>query len=238
MREKLELQRIQSLDGKWNRDWMSTWQLDSPIGVNNSSRYKCFTEVEAKADKLLSANHQALDGFRLKPPSNSREYNNDAVEWHNILVRLFCSGPLKALAQVLLNLQQKYFVLVIDECSQLDTTRTEDKELSGIPRWGMSLIALKRIIKAADVLSLEGFSFWFLLLDTSSSIPDLRSRGPNAPSSRLTPNHVPLPPWPYLGFNQMVNKRHSSDIQRPSDVLSVQHLKAYGRPVSGDNPSH
>ena len=97
----------------------------------------------------------------------------------------------------------------------------------------MSLIALLRIIKASDKFDMQDITIWYLLLDTSSSVSDLAPFGPNASSFRLTKALSLLPPWTYLGFNQMVDVGHSK-VKKPDDVLKVGHQKTYGRPVSSD----
>ena len=50
----------------------------------------------------------------------------------------------------------------------------------------MTLIALQRIIKSFDAHPVEDLILWFLLLDTTSSIPDLLPQVPDVPSTRLT----------------------------------------------------
>jgi hypothetical protein len=201
---------------------MQEWQLDAQLGINNSSSYKCFAEVEAKADILLSENRTFLNDFRSK--SLSDDCAIGSTGWHIALVNHFCSLPAKRLAQVLHNFQQEYFILAFDECAHLDGHWSLPNQT------GMSLVALRRIIRAADSLCLKDVTFWFLLLETRLTIPNMFFNA--ADISSFKPEHrVLLPPWSYLGFNQLVGVRHSEDIQRPSDVLSVQHLKAYGRPV-------
>ena len=101
------------------------------------------------------------------------------------------------------------------------------------PLWGMSLIALLRIIKASDKFDMQDITIWYLLLDTSSPVSDLASYGSNASSSRLTKALSLLPPRIYLGFNLMVDVGHSK-VRKPGDVLKVGHQKAYGRLVSSD----
>ena len=98
----------------------------------------------------------------------------------------------------------------------------------------MSLIALQRIIKAGDKSVAHGVTIWYLLLDTNSSIFELAPSGSNSPSDRLIDHMVPLPVWPYLGFNQMVPAEYGEDAATAGEALSIEHLKVYGRPVSGD----
>ena len=56
--------------------------------------------------------------------------------------------------------------------------------------------------------------------------------GPQSCSDRLTNDLIPLPVWPYLGFNQMVPARRSEGIKTAAQALTMEHLKVYGHPVS------
>lgn len=95
----------------------------------------------------------------------------------------------------------------------------------------MTLIALQRILKAADsfVGTFQPITFWFLLLDTTSSAHMLAPSGPQAASWRLTSTVVPLPPFVYLGFNQMAREL---ELKTAGQAMDLEHLKQFGRPVS------
>ena len=121
------------------------------------------------------------------------------------------------------------FVIAFDECSKLNFRNNWRRSSD------MSLIALQRIIKAGDYFEAHGVSIWYLLLDTNPSIfGPMAPPVPPSPSDRLTRDLIPLPVWPYLEFNQMVPAMYSEGIRTTAQALSISHLKAYGRPVSGD----
>jgi hypothetical protein len=208
------------------KDMMSDWVLDTPADVINSSRYRCFAEVANAANRRLSRSVEDLR--RMQTESST------VAGWHTLLFNHFCSAPATKLARVLKKLKQEYFVLAFDECSQLGIVEPISPSPQSV--LGMSLIALMRIIKAGDELDLKGVTIWYLLLDTNSSIFDMVPQGPNAPSNRLRTELAMLPPWSYLRFNQMVEAHHTANIQKPTHVLSVEFLKAYGRPVCGGTP--
>jgi hypothetical protein len=59
--------------------------------------------------------------------------------------------------------------------------------------------------------------------------------GKDAPSDRFEKGYRSLPAWPYVRFNQMVKKdvfAPANEKKFPTYVLSMQHLKLYGCPVS------
>jgi hypothetical protein len=219
--EKLE---AQSPNDTWTKDMMQVWRYDTRPDVHNSSRHQCFAEVEARADVLLSENRTFLDEFY--STSFWDGVSVGTVSWLKALVNHFCSLPAKRLAQVLRNFQQEYFILAFDECADLDDPWTYPDGK------GMSLVALIRLFHVADALCVGDFTFWFLLLRRKVTIHHMSAESPFFSSP--WPAYPVLPPWTYLGFNQMVGRRHSVDIRRPSDALSMQHLKAYGRPVGDE----
>jgi len=217
----------------WDEGLMTDWELDNAIDVAQSSRYGSFAKVERLADEYLKTGKEAIQGLRL-PSSRPHDYTRSVVDWHCDLFSHFCLSSYQRFAGVLRELGQEYFVFAFDECTQLGNPAKLSADR--IPQVGMTLIALQRIIKSFDAYPAEDITLWFLLLDTTSSIPDLLPQGPDAPSIRLTEGFIPLPPWPYVGFNQVVPKDHIVRIQKPSDALHLGHVKVYGRPVS-DNPS-
>jgi hypothetical protein len=212
-------------------DWMQDWVLDTPTEVDRSARFRSFQEVSTEAGIMLEANKDIL----FKNPSRSPKLEDKSTHtdpvYHKILYETLCLPNAKRLSLILKQEDFDKFVIAFDECSVLgfESPHTESRG----PSQDMSLIALQRIIKAGDQYDLDGVTIWYLLLDTNSSIFDLAPVGPNAPSYRLTAELTPLPVWPYLGFNQMVNPTHAQNIRHAADVLSLEHLKVYGRPVSG-----
>jgi hypothetical protein len=204
------------------RGWMTDWSFDNPMNISESSRYKCFAEVEAMAERILVDEESSIKAARM--PSGTQGHPDTHPVWHNKLFRLLCLSYFEKLAHVLRNHNAKYLVIAFDEFSQL---KTMERPLDLHP----SLIALLHIIKAYDLFKAPDITFWFPFVDTDLSIYKLAC-GSKAQSMGLTKDLRILPPWPYVGFNQMVPKNIISRIQLPSDVLSIEHLKMYGRPVS------
>jgi len=197
-------------------------------------------EVKAKAEELLSDNKSYIAASRLSSSKlDVNEPEEAPANYHRTLYSILCQPSISRLSKILKGAGFNRFVIAFDECSNLNLAtenRTADDVYNLRPKWDMSLIALQRIIKAGDGFTSGDVTFWYLLLDTNSSIFDLAPAGPESPSDRLTHNLIPLPVWPYLGFNQMVPTRYTESIKTAAQVLSVKHLKAYGRPVSSDIP--
>ena len=207
------------------KDWMADWRLESPVDITNSSQYRCFAEVEAKAEELLLNNQHEIT--TLRQPFNS------SSDWHIKLFELLTRPYFDTLSTVMKERSIKSFMLAFDEHSQLDVNQTPP-ELGQppiwYPVWGKSLIALRRIIKAYDWF-VSDVPFWFLILDTNLSPIDIVAPRKDTSSSRFVESYIPLPPWSFFGFNQMVEKNLSARIKLPADVLTMEHLKRYGRPV-------
>jgi hypothetical protein len=149
-------------------DWMYDWRLDSPIDIVDSPRYACFAEVAARAEKLLLDNRTAIVATRAS--SNIQDIAVDgtidsAPVWHERLFVMLCRSSFEKLSQVLKKRDVKWFLLAVDECSELNRNKPVpvygDKPYRG-PLWGMSLIALQRIIKVYDDFVAE-VPVWFLL---------------------------------------------------------------------------
>jgi hypothetical protein len=106
------------------------------------------------------------------------------VNWHHELYNQFCLADAKRLAEILHPLGYNHMVIGFDECRILNQANKKER---GDSHLKMSLVALQRAIKAADNFPVSNFSFWYTLLDTSSSIFDLvPQRGKDASSHRLT----------------------------------------------------
>jgi hypothetical protein len=210
---------------------MRDWSLDNPTNVSESSRYKCFAKVEAMAEQLLLDEESSIKNLRMPSRFLNTERDPDApLDWHTRLFRLLCLPHFQKLSLILKRNNTTYLVVAFDECSQLNAK--EPPPQAWEPHPYMTLIALQRIIKAYDSSKPSDVTIWFLLLDTNSSIYDLASWGAKATSKRLVKDFRILPPWPYVGFNQMVPQNIIDQIKLPSDVLATGHLKKYGRPVS------
>ena len=217
-------------------DWMHDWHLDSAINIVNSRRHTYFAEVAARAEKRLLDNSEIIVETRVsyKMQGIAADVDNldSAPVWHKRLFTLLCHPSFEKLSQVLKERHVKWFVLAVDECSELNSTKPISISGYRAPLWSMSLIALQRIIKAYDDFVSE-VPVWVLLLDTNISVVDMSPLGKDAPSDRFEKGFRSLPAWPYVGFNQMVKKGVFVDKKKlPTDVHSMQHLKQYGRPVS------
>jgi hypothetical protein len=208
--------------------WMKDWELDSPIDITRSSRHGCFAEVEKRADILLENEH--LEELRYSVSSS-----DTATAWYDSLYRKFCLPSAQKLIRLLNNLEldHRFFVFAFDECSYLHTTQLNNRPWE--PHLGASLIGLQRIIKAGDKYhQTSDVALWHLFLDTDLTIFDLAPSIPDVHSYRIPNGLMLLPPWPYLGFNQMVGGRHIQNINTPADILTLKHQKIYGRPVSNE----
>ena len=221
-------------------DWMYDWRLDSAINIVDSPRYACFAEVAARAEQLLLDNYKAIVDTRVS--SNFQDIAVDdtidsALASHKRLFIMLCLPSFEKLSQILKKRNVKRFLLAIDECSHLNSNipvPLPGEKPYRAPLWGMSLIALQRIIKAYDEF-VAGVPVWFLLLDTDSSVIDMAPLGKEASSDRFEKDCRSLPAWPYVGFNQMAKKdifAPANEIKLPTHVHSLKHLKRYGRPVS------
>ena len=116
------------------------------------------------------------------------------------------------------------FLLVFDECTQLNFKLNDNKPVGVIDK--MLLMALQRMLKAGD-----RYPFWTFLLDTHSGVDHDQPRvGGVASSARLTDDHRRLPVFPYMEFDVMLE-----DVcppQMPMEALRLENLKMYGQPVS------
>jgi hypothetical protein len=113
-------------------DWMSDWHLDSAIDIADTRRYTYFTEVAARADNLLLDNCKAIVDMRVSYEFQDADVDatiNDAViesapHWHKKLFGMLCDPYFKKLSQILKKWDLKWFLLAIDECSDLNSTKS------------------------------------------------------------------------------------------------------------------
>ena len=216
---------------------MEDWVLEHPTDVTGSLRFGSFMEVKAKAEDLLRENRDQIKKSRLQSPKPNDDTPRISANYHRELYITLCKDHTNKLSEIITNAGYARFVIAFDECSLLNFPTTSKYPTGGAPSrrpsCDMSLIALRRIIKAGGYFDEH---IWYLLLDTTPSIFDLAPSGPQSPSDRLTNDLTPLPVWPYLGFNQMVPAGHSEGIKTAAQALTMEHLKVYGRPVSCDIP--
>ncbi len=163
------------------------------------------------------------------PPSNDLSEENEsksATEWYSKLYKTLVLPHSRRLVQAIRERisGHRRFLIAFDECTLLGQAETLQ------PSTKPSLISLQRIIKAADAHENKGFSFWYILLDTSASISKMYSIRDEQPGSyRLGASFSFLPSFTNLGFDQMA-PRDLLNVT-PSEALEYRHLKLYGRPV-------
>lgn len=166
---------------------------------------------------------------RENPPANGRpstyaeRVKTSVPDWHRRLFHKLCRPAFERLSAKLAAAGEKRFFLALDECTTLGAAE-EDR---GLPSRKISLIALQRILKAAEIMK-HPVCFWFLLLDTNPSVGMLLPPGPFTSSSRLVLDLQPLPPFVYFGFNQYMELLRK---ETASDSLDLENLKKCGRPV-------
>src|SRR5687768_16511652 len=156
--------------GAWSPDF---WQ----------DRGAAFESVKASATAKLANMPKPLVDRRTTIVAETKA---DALEmWRTSLYKTFCLEPAQKLAKRFRSLdpKRKRFIIAFDECtnmspgyqpSQTSDSQSDDKVTFIQPVFGMTLLAVQRIIKAQDQFLdlIPNFSFWFLFLDTNSVIAD------------------------------------------------------------------
>jgi hypothetical protein len=194
--------------------------LFKSLAVTDRRRHAAFFAVVLKAVELLDQNEKLC---RLAPASDK-----DIIKWHKDLYKTLCLNSARRVAK-LLGGQHQHVVIGFDECRHLNEA-TDPESVK--PNTKMSLLALQRIIKAADdwQTELDHVKFWYTLLDTSSSVFDLFPRKGGGNSTRLATSLNPVAAWPYLGFDQMVPSDFRGTLT-PLQACEIDVLSKYGRPV-------
>jgi hypothetical protein len=207
---------------------MDDWELTRPENPDESSRHDLFSSVVQQAQNSLLTVRETLLQQRPKSPTSK-----SPSSWHHSLFSNFCADSAEKLSLQLHKLHHDIFVLAFDECSALNSLNdsSDPPTPNYAPSTYMSLIALLRIIKAQDSFIYYGVKFWYPLLDTTSNMFVPLPSGRKAPSFRLTDSLRPLPPWLYLGFNQMVPTNYVISTMKASQFLTLERLKVFGRPV-------
>ncbi|EIM81087.1 uncharacterized protein STEHIDRAFT_150135 [Stereum hirsutum FP-91666 SS1] len=218
------------------KDILADWDHPAPGEEEQSSRRRLLQLAMARATTVLSTHTSWLESerewiTRLKEMSSRTSTSpkkidfplTTSVDWHKILFQKFCTKGFNDLNDKLVALGHDTFFLTLDECAALGET-TEPVDID--PLSHITLIAMHRILKAADTLNTK-VQFWFLLLDTDPSRYLREPSGPRNSSSRLVRPLLPLPPFVYLGFNQMA---HGIKIRTAREALSIKHLQRFGRP--------
>ncbi|KZT07533.1 uncharacterized protein LAESUDRAFT_812151 [Laetiporus sulphureus 93-53] len=205
--------------------------FDNVDDYSRPSRFENFAAVKASASALLQENSNELVALRPKP--TTEEKVQDIAGWHRRVYAQLCKAAADGLREAFrkqLGPRFTYFIVAIDECTLLGATPMKSNdEIDRGSTERMSLIAMQRIMKAADEFHEE---FWFVLLDTTSAVFDLvPPTGALAPSFRLDGKLRPLLPWGYFGFDQMVKGDiEQNGVPTLMAALTLNRLKMYGRP--------
>ena len=155
------------------------------------------------------------------PPQPAAE---SLVDWHKQLYTLMCKEYYEQLGRLLDALNYQRFFVAFDECTALGIA------FGSAPHDRMTLLALQRILLQTDH-EFSGVQFWYFVLDTTSSYPVLAPSGPLAASSRLRGEMTMLPPWIYMGFNQLIRADKLAKISSAASALLLRYLAQNGRPV-------
>lgn len=234
---------MDAISDHWDFSLLKGERSKSRYGLPGSpeaaQREAFFQIVYDRANIMLRENESFLveerkwiEGLGEKPKDSTatderKEYDGkvktSSPAWHQKLFRKFCEPAFEHLRDKLHAAGETKFFLALDECTMLGRGSAFERA----PLRRSSLIALQRILKAAEHIT-HPVSFWFLLLDTNSSVVMLHPAGPHAASFRLTGDLQPLPPFVYLDFNQLMELMLRI---RASDSLLLEGLKYCGRPV-------
>jgi hypothetical protein len=191
------------------------FRLSSPT---DPWRHHTLSTIVSKAVQSLKCNAELCQ--------SGPTCRSDDIKWHHELFETFCLDPVRRVAKMLKG-QHEHVIIGFDECRHLNETPFEERTS---PSSRMSVVALRRIIKSADAYHFANIKLWCTLLDTDSSIFCLIPPNRVGDSNRLTGSLSPLPPWPYLGFDEMV-LRDFVGTPTPLYACKVDHLKMYGQPV-------
>ncbi|OBZ69610.1 hypothetical protein A0H81_10227 [Grifola frondosa] len=189
-------------------------------------------------DAITFGDGRLVDGESKTLQKGNVAHDKDTLQksiltWHCELFELLAKPYFDQLGKILSANNIGRFLIAFDECTRLEmakeTEETKRTKKTTAPQWGMSLMALQRILKASDAYTFSGARFWFLLLDTASYVTDFAPPGRNVSSFRLRRGFISLPIWSCLGFDQL--KPEGQDLPRkPKDAHFLEHLKKYGRP--------
>ncbi|KAF7336719.1 hypothetical protein MVEN_02106900 [Mycena venus] len=212
-------------------------QLYKALAKTAQTGVGCFTHLAPGADKraitnrdtfLTSVCHEARQELKRSQQSSKLSTTTSSVRCANFY-GTFVTQHSEELGKTL-GSRSLYscvdFLLVIDECAELDKLGAQDLNNADTDSASF-LTALRRIFKAGDDVGASK-TFWMVLLDTHSETymlyPVTEER---ASSARLMEGtYDPLPPWIDLGFD--VNLDSLPTI--PHDALQLEWLKKCGRP--------
>ncbi|KAI0699244.1 hypothetical protein BC835DRAFT_1331864 [Cytidiella melzeri] len=191
-----------------------------------SARFKAFDAVSRHAREMLKTNStQLATAFRNAEKSQNQHLDEDLLD--DVYV-MFCLKPALKVSQQLLDRQHTRLIIAFDECCSLNVSEASRNPMSLLPIW--------RVTKAADrhFSKNDLFHFWHFFMDTNLSVSSLvPPSGRLAPSARLVQTLTPLPPFTFLGFDQMSGKPSST----PKGALCLSKVKLMGRPLWSTIPN-
>ncbi|KZT20262.1 hypothetical protein NEOLEDRAFT_1140967 [Neolentinus lepideus HHB14362 ss-1] len=154
----------------------------------------------------------------------------DRHEWLKATYQNLCAPAVGRLSAIMKEQSCHTVLIGFDECIFLNGKKPvvlgADPEL----RQEMSLIAVRRVIKAADAYPTPSFKMWFTFIDTNPSVSGLVSlKGHLALSGRiLSGGPRLLPSWSLMSFNQLAPTEPSAT---PGAAFEFDRLRMYGRPL-------
>ncbi|KAL0953833.1 hypothetical protein HGRIS_005010 [Hohenbuehelia grisea] len=207
------------------------WSIQDPKEPLQSLRHESFVLVRNAARALLVDNEQALMTAREIIP-HDKQIGHTAFEWHTRIHKILMEDAVYSLLATYRDMDFGRFIAVaFDECIELN--RFGHNPRNPYPQSQMTVTALQRMMKTC-----ENHAIWFFLLDIHSPKPGLYAPKPDRPSSaRLCQEPSLLPPWPYFGFDLMVDATELTKPKPANIGLSLEHWKLYGRPYWFSLPS-
>ncbi|KAG6862985.1 hypothetical protein C0991_009003 [Blastosporella zonata] len=195
-------------------DFSKIWKVEVPDSSKVSNRELCFEKVRNAAKSKLESNAVSLEANRKTYLGPTLPEGEEETNWFASIYKTLMKEPAQKVVELC---GDEPFIIAIDECVELDLGR-----ISMEPQEAMSLPALHRMVKAGDKDNI-----WYIYMDTDSGVQP--RTGDLASSFRLRDAFVPLPPFPYFGFDLMAD---SAQTPSPQDALKLDYLKHFGRPVS------
>jgi len=222
--------------------WVTSFSLQNPAEPLQSKRHHSFLMINKLAETLLENYAEQLSSKAPDLPSATIDSNHNVdntsadhaakttkdkhiVLWCKQIYQVMVSEAANKLATTLRQHGYHCLVLGFDECRYLNAPRSGKLDADYPP---MSILAMQRIIAAADHFLLEDFTLWFTFIDTSSLVFELVPRRGMSDSDRFANHKELLIPYTSIGFDQMIPSNLSLS---PHAALYISRLKLYGRPL-------
>ncbi|KAF8649321.1 hypothetical protein AX16_005876 [Volvariella volvacea WC 439] len=209
-------------------DHTTPWCLNDfqSLWAQGSRRENFFAAIIGRAEGRLKDLYDELKRQReahlTKTPSPD-EFKSH-IGWFAWLYEHICLEPYEQLASVLKGLNFHRFFIAFDDCASLGVAHRSQ------PEEYMTLLALQRILQQTRE-NKSNIQFWYFFLDTTPIFSMRFPKGPLPTSFRLREPMSLLPPWLYLGFNQIVMKSHPMPLPSTArEALLLRSLTQFGRP--------